>query len=291
MKDLLPRRLAQRIYRAFLDARKYSKAIGIEFQFSLDTLRSLELYFADRREFIRLATQSDLNEFPMGVAYPCLTDRYAQSGEASGHYFHQDLLVARRIFGANPRRHVDVGSRLDGFVAHVAAYRNIHVVDIRAQESRIPNISFQRADITKEIPDTLIGAFDSASCLHALEHLGLGRYGDPVAPNAYRLGLRNLASLLEANGILYLSVPIGPQRVEFNAHRVFSVEFLLRLVEADFDLRRLSFVDDKGDLHEDVPLSEKLMSENFGCAYGCGIFELQKRARTPLQVMRESPPT
>lgn len=58
---------------------------------------------------------------------PCLSDALEPSGSASGHYFHQDLLVARKVFERQPRKHVDVGSRIDGFVAHVAAFREIEV--------------------------------------------------------------------------------------------------------------------------------------------------------------------
>jgi len=63
-----------------------------------------------------------------------LDDRFDQSGTASGHYFHQDLLVASRIFINNPEKHVDIGSRIDGFVAHVASFREIEVFDIRSLE-------------------------------------------------------------------------------------------------------------------------------------------------------------
>jgi len=58
-----------------------------------------------------------------------LTDRFDPGGDASGHYFHQDLIVARRIFERDPRKHVDVGSRIDGFVAHLAVFRQVEVID------------------------------------------------------------------------------------------------------------------------------------------------------------------
>src|ERR1700689_4816288 len=64
--------------------------------------------------------------------YPILTDYDAEAGSARGHYFHQDLLVASFIHDRNPARHIDIGSRIDGFVAHVASFRNIEVMDIRA---------------------------------------------------------------------------------------------------------------------------------------------------------------
>ena len=110
-----------------------------------------------------------------------------------------------------------MGSRIDGFVAHVASFRKIEAVDIREQTSEIQNISFVKADMMAPLPENLHGYADSVSCLHALEHFGLGRYGDGIDVDGHVRGIENLAKLLSAGGRLYLSVPIGPQRIEFNA--------------------------------------------------------------------------
>ena len=126
------------------------------------------------------------------------------------------------------------------------------------------------------IPESLTDYCDSLSCLHALEHFGLGRYGDPVRWDGHLRGLDNLHRVLRSGGRLYLSVPIGPQRIEFNAHRVFAVDYLLGLLADKYVLERFSYVDDQGDLHEDVPLDAEEARNNFGCHYGCGIFELTK---------------
>ena len=82
------------------------------------------VYRANRRRYADLVGVGT-PEFPAGRAFPCLRDRYEAGGVASGHYFHQDLLVAQWLNAANPQRHIDVGSRVDGFVAHVAAFREI----------------------------------------------------------------------------------------------------------------------------------------------------------------------
>jgi len=126
------------------------------------------------------------------------------------------------------------------------------------------------------LSDSLVDYCDSISCLHALEHFGLGRYGDPVNYDGYILGLNNLYRILKAGGKLYLSVPIGPQRIEFNAHRVFSMAYLMECFAEKYHVNQFSFVDDQGDLHENVPITEASINDNFGCAYGCGIFEMTK---------------
>jgi len=113
--------------------------------------------------------------------------------------------------------------------------------------------------------------------LHTLEHLGLGRYGDSIDANGYLQGFKTLFSILKPGGILYLSVPIGPQRIEFNAHRVFSVRTILHMIEGKFELIGYSYVDDEGDMHENASLTENAIASSFDCWYGCGIFELRKR--------------
>jgi hypothetical protein len=239
------------------------------------TMKGLPAYFHDFKVFCEQKKTSS-NYFPFGRPYPCLVDRYEDSGLAKGHYFHQDLLIARRIKSNNPQRHIDIGSRIDGFVAHVAAFRTIEVLDIRPIQNDIPNVTFKQADLMTPIRADLLESCDSLSCLHALEHFGLGRYGDPVDFNGYLLGLDNLYRMLKSCGKLYLSVPIGPQRIEFNAHRVFSVAYLLELFDKKYKIDHFSFVDDIGNLHENITLKDLNVKENFGCKYGCGIFELTK---------------
>jgi SAM-dependent methyltransferase len=115
------------------------------------------------------------------------------------------------------------------------------------------------------------------SCLHAIEHFGLGRYGDPIDASGHLRGLVNIHRCLRPGGTLYLSTPIGPQRIEFNAHRVFAVRYLLDWFEPMFDFKAFSFVDDAGKLHAHCELTSEQIVSNFGCQYGCGIFELIKK--------------
>lgn len=131
------------------------------------SIKGLPAYFRDLKT-LKSQRQSAAREFPLGKLYLCLGERFSDSGCAKGHYFHQDLLVARRINLNNPHRHVDVGSRIDGFVAHIASFRAIEVIDIRPLPNKIPNITFRQADLMKPIPESLVEYCDSLSCLHAL---------------------------------------------------------------------------------------------------------------------------
>jgi 2-polyprenyl-3-methyl-5-hydroxy-6-metoxy-1,4-benzoquinol methylase len=122
----------------------------------------------------------------------------------------------------------------------------------------------------------MLNKYDSISTLHVIEHFGLGRYGDPIDYYGHIKAIDNITKMLKTGGKLYFSTPIGPQRIEFNAHRVFSIEYLLNMFKESYTVDSFSFVDDIGDLFENVELEEKTIASNFDCQYGCGIFELTK---------------
>ena len=206
---------------------------------------------------------------------PCLYDWYEEGGSATSEYFLQDLHVARKIFDAHPKRHVDVGSRIDGFVAHVAAFREVEVFDIRPISSQIPGVVFSQADLMN--PVNLKTAYcDSLSCLHALEHFGLGRYGDPLDAQGYVTGLRSMAGLVTAGGVLYLSVPIGQERVEFNAHRIFDPVALVTLAQT-FELKLVDFAwVDGGKLHRSIHQVDMELDSLRKRRYTLGIFTFLK---------------
>jgi hypothetical protein len=195
----------------------------------------------------------------------------ANAGNANGHYFHQDLLVASFIHDANPKRHIDIGSRIDGFVAHVASFRKISVIDIRNLSlNQHPNINFEQMDFMGSVP---ISVTDSISSLHAIEHFGLGRYGDAIEPNGHLIAFKNLLSMLELNGTLYVSFPISQKsKVIFNMHRIFD-PFDIFTWSNDITLKRFDFIDDKGDLSINANINRLPFME-----YGCGIYTLIKES-------------
>lgn len=254
--------------------KKNLRLFGIDLVVLKNSLRGIGFYIRDLSA-IKKQKGTDTN-FELGKKNPILGERFTESGKMSGHYFHQDLLVAQKIFKNNPIKHIDIGSRTDGFVAHVAVFRKIEIIDIRPQTSKTENIIFRRADLM-QLPIDMVNAYDSVSSLHAIEHFGLGRYGDPIDYFGYLKAIENITKILQTGGKFYFSVPIGPQRIEFNAHRVFSVSYLMDLFDKQFILDNFSYVDDKGDLFENVVLIHSEIQSNYGCIYGCGIFELTKK--------------
>lgn len=209
---------------------------------------------------------------------PCLHDRYEEGGTTKNEYFWQDLLVARWIFEAKPQRHVDVGSRVDGFVAHVASFRDIEVFDVRPISTQIPGVVFKQADLmhSGSLPNVGGGYCDSLSCLHAIEHFGLGRYGDPIDPTGHERGIANMALLLQPGGTFYLSTPIGRERVEFNANRVFDPRSIIRLAETHGLVLHQMTVIERGGVVREVQAIPDTVQALAEATYNLGIFVFTK---------------
>jgi hypothetical protein len=183
--------------------------------------------------------------------------------------------MAQKIYEAKPDHHLDIGSRVDGFIAHLAVFMQVEVMDIRHMDNQVPNIKYIQADLSSPL-FSLVDYTSSISCLHAIEHFGLGRYGDPIDANGYLTGLDNIYKCLNSGGTFYFSTPMGPSRIEFNAHRVFSLKYLLSLFNDIYEMVSFAYVDDAGDLHTKIELTDYNIENNFGCTYGCALFELKK---------------
>lgn len=210
------------------------------------------------------------------VLQPCLHDKFDNSGSANSEYFIQDLLVSQLIFKNNPKKHVDLGSRIDGFVAQVASFRMIEVFDIRPLNSEIKNVSFRQLDIMDNENSEFHNSTDSLSCLHTIEHFGLGRYGDTIDINGYVNGISNLTKILKNDGIFYLSTPIGKEQIFYNANRVFNPRTLLDLFEKNnLGLVDLYYIWD-GTTKQFSSLTEEIINQIILNEYGLGIFILKK---------------
>jgi SAM-dependent methyltransferase len=235
----------------------------------LSFVKGLPVFFYQSLQYSRQSRTAQ-HALPISGAFPCITDRYENAGKLDRHYFLQDIWAARKIFQNKPEKHVDVGSRVDGFVAHLLSFRDVEVLDIRALESPVAGMTFHQANLmdSATVPTS---AYDSVSCLHALEHFGLGRYGDPIDPDGHVKGLNSLIQMLKPGGKLILSVPIGRERVEFNGHRVFDPCTIVQLAQPSLTLEQFAYIDDQGILHDHA-----LIQDLSTLVYGCGLFEFLK---------------
>lgn len=168
-----------------------------------------------------------------------------------------------------PDRHVDVGSRLDGFVAHLLTFRELEYVDIRPLDNPPPGLQVLQGSIQEmPFPDNSIA---SLSCLHVIEHIGLGRYGDWVDPDGHLKAARELARVLQPGGRLYLGTPVGRERLCFDAHRIFHPATVQEMFP-NLPLTEFSLIDDHGTKIIENATFEQAAS----CRYGCGLFIFEK---------------
>ncbi len=116
------------------------------------------------------------------------------------------------------------------------------------------------------------GEVSSLSCLHAAEHVGLGRYGDPLDPKGTEKAAAELERVLAPGGELLFAVPVGRSRVQFNGQRIHSAGQIVGYFQ-DLELVEYSGVDDKGRYAADLSL-DALDS----CFNGCGFFRFRKGA-------------
>lgn len=211
--------------------------------------------------------------FPLRLrnTFPDLLDRYESAGNLPRHYFWQDLWGARKIFRSGVKRHYDIGSRLDGFIAHCLPFCEIVMLDIRPLSMQIQNLQFQQTNCMdmNQISD---GSIASLSSFHAIEHFGLGRYGDPIDPLGHQKAFAEMKRIVCDDGSIYFGVPIGIQRIEFNAHRIFDPLEIIRLFEG-FELVEFSAIDDNDAFHENVAAGNYRTLK-----YGCGLFHFKKKS-------------
>ena len=210
---------------------------------------------------------------PAGAArvadsYPCLGE-WTSSTPFDPHYFYQGAWLARRIAARRPHRHVDVGSSVLTLSVLSATTDVLHL-DYRPLQAELPGLRCLGGDIL-DLP-LADASVDSLSCLHVIEHIGLGRYGDPIDPEGARKAAAELIRVLAPGGRLCVSTPVGRERTCFNAHRVFAPASLLAMF-APLRPEGFALVDDAGCYHDPAPLDSAAALE-----YGCGMFEFSKAA-------------
>ncbi len=189
-------------------------------------------------------TQGALKKFPLddNNNWALITDCIQEAG-SYGDYFFQDIWGARRIYESGAKHAYDIGSRVDGFIAHLLAMNiQVTLLDIRPMNHRIDGVSFIQADAMNldNIPDDSI---QTLSSLCALEHFGLGRYSDPVDYNGWSKALHAIKRKIKVGGWFYLSVPVGHEdKLIFNAHRIFRPTTIIDELAPELELQEFSYI-------------------------------------------------
>jgi SAM-dependent methyltransferase len=198
-------------------------------------------------------------------------DRYDDAAVVTFHYFLQDLWAATNLYGRGVREHVDVASRVDGFIANILPFCAVTYVDTRPLAVNWPGFTFRMASVTAlPFADR---SLPSVSSLHVIEHIGLGRYGDAVDGAGHERAAAELQRVLAPGGVLLLGVPVGRERVCFDAHRIFDPRTVRRMFP-ELEVVSFSLIDDRNAFKPQASFADAQ-----ACDYGCGLFELRRSAR------------
>jgi len=223
----------------------------------------LPKYFQSLMAYRKVESSAKMNFYDL---QPCLGD-WTVSTPFDPHYFYQGAWAARKLKLSSPEKHVDIASSVL-MISVLSGFIDTTFVDYRPLKSNLKGLSSIPGDILS-LP-FLDGSISSLSCLHVIEHIGLGRYGDPLDPMGSVKGAKELQRVLKKSGNLLVSLPIGCERICFNAHRIHSPSSVICLFSS-LRLVDFSFVDDDGNFHENAQLNQANSLD-----YGCGLFHFQK---------------
>lgn len=202
--------------------------------------------------------------------YP-IFDEKTTTTKFDRHYIYHPAWAARILAKNKPKFHVDISSTLN-FCAIVSAFIPVKFYDYRPAELKLSNLKTGCVDlISLPFKDNSV---QSLSCMHTVEHVGLGRYDDKIDPDGDLKAIKELKRVLAPGGILLFVVPIGSPKIYYNAHRVYSLK-QIRSYFSDLILKEFILIPDK--INGEYPLinpSEKFCNKQ---KYGCGCFCWQKQ--------------
>jgi hypothetical protein len=227
----------------------------------------------DLKFFIKKSNDS-VKRFSLNKAdfYRCMDDNTQGTG-FDRHYVYQVAWASRFLYNKNTKHHVDISSTLF-LCGSVSAFCEVDFYDFRPAKIELSNLTSRSADLTKLHFET--NSLKSLSCLHTVEHIGLGRYGDPFDYDGDLKAIKELSRVLAVGGDLLFVVPIGSEsRIQFNAHRIYTKEQVVDYFKQEgLKLKEFTLIPENekdGGLIENP--SDELLSEQ---RYACGCFVFTK---------------
>lgn len=227
-------------------------------------------FLKDYKHFKKLFEKSEKRFiFSWSDRYPQLYDKTSNT-PFDGHYIYHPAWAARILSHTKPEVHYDISSTLT-FSTIVSSFIKVVFIDYRPAKLKLSNLSSEAGDLLRlQFNDNSI---QSLSCMHVIEHIGLGRYGDPLDPNGDVKAINEIKRVLQEGGDFLLVLPIGTPKIQFNAHRIYSFKQIINMMGEDYKLEAFDLLPDdytEGliSIPESIDLSEK---QNYGC--GCFWFK------------------
>jgi len=241
---------------------RWMKPLFDPIQFGLGVPR----YFAFLKDLTAYRRFGYAEQIKLADTYPCIHDKTLTTS-FDAHYFYQDIWAFKKIQQSKTQNHVDVGSRVD-FIGFLTAVCQVTFIDIRPLKAKLDNLNSRKGNILAMPYEN--NSVQSLSCLHVAEHIGLGRYGEPLDPLGTAKACKELSRILAVRGNLYFSVPVGKPKLCFNAHRIHSPTQILQYFN-NLDLAEFSGIDDNGNFKKNINPSTLESS-----SYACGLFHFAK---------------
>jgi len=223
------------------------------------TLSRYPKFFSDWRQYSKLPGAETLRFLD---SRPFLLDAISHT-PFDAHYFYQAVWARERIAKLHARQHIDIGSDAN-FVASLSSQLPTVFLDFRPLQAKVSHLTSIAGDILCLPFQT--ASVESISCLHVVEHIGLGRYGDPLNPQGTEQACAELARVLAPGGNLFFSTPVGHRCTSFNEHRTHPPSQIMSYF-ASLELREFSAVDDHHQMRTNAPTQD---FENAN--YACGLF-------------------
>ena len=163
--------------------------------------------------------------------------------------------------------HIDISSTLY-FRGNFVGLPSCQLLrDYRPADLQLDNLTSAAVDLVK-LPFR-DGTVDSLSCMHVVEHVGLGRYGDTLDPSGDLTAMRELQRVLAPGGSLLFVVPVGMSRICFNAHRIYSFH-QVRSAFSELELKDFALIPDSSALGGLIHNATQALVDSQ--EYGCGCF-------------------
>ncbi len=173
--------------------------------------------------------------------YPCIKDKTIKT-EFDRHYVYHTAWAARKVKEINPEFHIDISSSLY-FASIVSSFIPVKFYDYRPANIELSNMESLCGNLMSLPFEN--NSINSISCMHVVEHIGLGRYGDKIDSSGDLRAINELKRVLAVNGSLLFVVPMGRiPKIEFNAHRIYTFKQIKEYF-SDLELKEFSLIPEK----------------------------------------------
>ncbi len=180
------------------------------------------------KDYVNFKRQKKNERFKLSVAdIMPFTDDKTSTTPLEPIYFFQDCWLAKKIVENKPAHHYDVASNAKS-IGLISQFVPVTMIDIRPLELKLDTLNFIKGSLLElPFPDNSI---DSISSICVVEHIGLGRYGDPLDSFGSEKSIVELQRVTRQGGRIYITVPVDSEsKICFNAHRTFTPDYIKSL--------------------------------------------------------------